>query len=563
MSATAITCPQCQVRLRVGSVAEGQSFSCPKCGHLVHAGGGGGAGSGHKGLLIGLIAAVLLTGGGIIAAIVMTRTPAEKVPDASQTSAKVDEGALAKEKERLAADEKAKKANDDKRRQDYGRWMSEGGAAAGAQKWAEAMIAYEEALKAMPGDEFATKKAAEAKAALDALAQSKVTDEKTQEDFKKLMEQANAARANKEYAAAAEIYKLALQKSPGDADAAKGLAAALEGIGSSQAEQKKQEDFQRNLAAAQAAFKAGRYGDALASAIAAQQILPKNAQAAAVQRDAQRKLDQEKDRKEQRADFDRFVDLGATALRNNDFKGAADAFNKALKILPDDAVAKKGLDDAAKGAKNGQFEFDLAMAKGNAAMRDARFKDAADAFRDALRAQPGNADAQRGLVAAEAAYANRAGYIRAMQRGNLALGNLLFADAIVAFNDALRLVPGDPLAAAGLLEAQTGLAEAQRLQVKFDEKVKAGISAKNMRKFDDAARAFKDALKIFPGSPQADNVRILFRYSEAMSEGTKALMARNKKEALRQFQRALDEIPNDPVARAAFIQAQNLPANKI
>src|SRR5262249_43824011 len=104
----------------------------------------------------------------------------------------------------------------DKRQQDYMRWMIDGGTAANAQQWAVAVTAYQEALKAAPGDAAAGRKLEEAKSALDNQVRAALGDKNLQNDLKKLLTQGEEALANNQFPAALEIYKLVLQQSPGD-----------------------------------------------------------------------------------------------------------------------------------------------------------------------------------------------------------------------------------------------------------------------------------------------------------------------------------------------------------
>src|SRR5262249_16466895 len=151
---------------------------------------------------------------------------------------------------------------------------------------------------------------------------------------------------------AVEFYKLVLQQSPGDAEASKGLGAAQTALTLDQDQRKKQDDFQKHLAAGQAALKAGRYADAVAELAAAQVVLPKNAVAAALQRDAERLLAADKNRKDQRTDYEQAVDRAATALRNQRFDDAIASYKKALQLQPNDATATKGLADATAALRN-------------------------------------------------------------------------------------------------------------------------------------------------------------------------------------------------------------------
>ena len=207
---------------------------------------------------------------------------------------------------------------------------------------------------------------------------------------------------------------------------------------------------------------------------------------------------------------------------------------------------------------NAAVQFNLLLARqAPSAMRDARFRDAIDAFQEAVKLAPANIDAAAALRAAELAYENRAAYIAAMNRGNLALNNLLYTNAVAAFTDALRvwspMISWPPSACKlprrALADYCARLADANLL-------IQAGSAAANQRKYADAAKAFKEALRILPTHPQADTVAALFRYNDNMADGNRAMDARRYPDAIRHFQAALLEAPNDANAMMALNQAR-------
>jgi tetratricopeptide (TPR) repeat protein len=505
MSSASIACPNCQVRLKLNLpylAEEDRTFSCPRCGQVIVVAGAAQPTAVRSSVLLWVLCAtILVTGGGIIAALLLTRTPAEKLENQYVVT----------QQENTPEQNTPKSREKEKNREEP---------------------------------------------------QTQRSQEQIQIDLKKLREQGDEALAAKQYAAAAEIYKLVLQKTPGDGGASKGLVAAQEGLAKDDVERKKQDDFQRHMAAGQAALQAGRFADAVGEFAAAQLILPRNLQAAGLQREAERRLAAERNRQDQKTDFERLMDMAATAFRGQRYDEAVQSYQKALEIVPGDPAALKGLDSARQALGNVTMQFELLMAQGGAAMREARFKDAVDAFAVAARLFPANDSAATALRVAVAAFENQASYVAAMRRANLALRNLLFDDAVLAFTEALRLVPNDVLAAAGLADAQRRIAELVRLRAESDALVKAGADAARQRKYAEAARAYKDALKVFPAHPQADRIRGLWRYNDSMADGTADLAARRYQEAVRHFQAALAEVPNDAAALAGLNRARALANTK-
>lgn len=569
---SSVICPQCQTRLRVKSAPQpGQGCRCPRCGRAftvpaedipsLDAVSLAPAFSVRTWLFLGggIVTLLLLVAGGWLllgggqakdeTGQVANKGPEQVAPQQKKDDApkKSDTPAPAK------VDEATKK--DEARDEEYLQHMVAGGTALNARKLDEALAAYQAALKARPKDAVATKKISEVQALLDAAAKS--SEDQNAALVKKLKEQGKDALDKQQFATALDLFKLVLEKAPADADARKLLALAQEGLDNDQVEKKKLADFKKHLDAGKAALAAGRYADAIGEFVAAQLILPKNQEALFLQQQAENRL-AALQKKEDRAEFDKLVEQGGAALRGAKFDEAAALFQKALTLFPKDKSALKGLDDAQKGLKNVQVEFDTYMARGAKALKDGRLRDAVDAYREARRLLPASEAAAKALRQAEAALESQSSYVSAMKRGAFAMQTEMYAEAVSAFTEALKIVPNDPVARAGLLDAQKGLEVEVRKKKEFDLKLQLATAASKKLNYAQAAKALNEALKLFPNHPQAAVIARQARYNDAMAEGTAAMNAKQFPDAIRAFQRALMEVPNDFAANAALTRARVL-----
>src|SRR5262245_44655442 len=86
MSSSVITCPNCQVRLSiVVPKGEDESFSCPACGQVVVVEATLSRASRSSAWLVAVIGAVFLTGAGVTAGFLLTRTaPPDAIAEAPQ-----------------------------------------------------------------------------------------------------------------------------------------------------------------------------------------------------------------------------------------------------------------------------------------------------------------------------------------------------------------------------------------------------------------------------------------------------------------------------------------------
>jgi hypothetical protein len=116
-----------------------------------------------------------------------------------------------------------------RRREDFARLTSQGGAAMAARRYADAVQAYSEALKIQPGDAATARALRDAQQALDAQrnppkpAANAPKPPSPQEEYAKAMQAAAAFDKQKKYADAVQAYRNALRWSANNAKAATGL----------------------------------------------------------------------------------------------------------------------------------------------------------------------------------------------------------------------------------------------------------------------------------------------------------------------------------------------------
>ena len=257
-------------------------------------------------------------------------------------------------------------ATENTQKEAYDKAMQAGRTAYAARKFDEAMAAFEDALKAKPGDPTATQSIAVVKRAMAAAAPPAepkkdappAVDPKRKELYDAWLARAEQLMAAKKYDDAVEAYGNALKALPGDATATKGLAAAKAAMAKSDPVPPKKDPVipkvdpippRKDLVppkkdppkvdqtAARVATlmkeaasdeTAGRYGEALSGYQDVLKLAPTNAEA------------------KKRASFCRYMDQGKTQLAAGKLADAAASFDQALKIDPTDANAKRLLQQA-------------------------------------------------------------------------------------------------------------------------------------------------------------------------------------------------------------------------
>ena len=249
-------------------------------------------------------------------------------------------------------------------------------------------------------------------------------------------------------------------------------------------------------------------GDRAAQDLAAQAQQARTA-AKTVQADEQKRL----------ADFNRLMKDGAAAAQSRRYADAQKAYADALKLFPNDALAQQGQRQAQAGLETARQEeqkrladFNRFIQQAQNALQARRYAEAQKAYGDALKLVPNDAAAQRGLQEATRALdASRPPpappkppqppkldpqilYQNAMQNAATLEKQQKFAEALQAYQDALKHRPNDAKATQGVRNAD------------FNNRLAEGQKHLQARRFAEAVREFEAALRIMPGNETATNL---------------------------------------------------------
>jgi tetratricopeptide (TPR) repeat protein len=329
--------------------------------------------------------------------------------------------------------------------------------------------------------------------------------------------------------------------------------------------------------------------------------------------------------------YQKWMSEGRRALVGKQYDAAVKAFGEARKIQPTDPEAlrllrnsEKARDEvnAALAAQARKREEDRqragAVQKLLAQGRSALSKRDLDGAARALDAAAGLAPTDPAVVkarqelqsartaaAADAEKARRmAGYQEVLRAGRAALAARRYDDAVKAFTEAGRLLPNDPTAAALLQEAikQRNAAQAaarsqqedQRRLADFNRFLGQGQAALAGKRYEEAVKAFSEAVKLQPQNapaaaalrqarqaldasraappprvvpppplqpkpnpvPRPQPVNVQGEYVKQMQLAAALEKQRKYAEAAQAYQKALQQLPHDPKATAALRLAE-------
>jgi tetratricopeptide (TPR) repeat protein len=327
-------------------------------------------------------------------------------------------------------------AGEKKKLADYQAHLDAGRAAMTTQRFDEAVREFQAALKVLPGDATA---ALNLKTAQNRLAAG-ADLAKRQDAFADLMQRAQAALNAKRPDQAVPLLQEALKLFPDDKNARKSLQAAKLDAATAEAE------YNRLLALGDAAMTRNRFEEANRLYTQAAQVLPGDPDATAK---AQAAANAVTDRQAALVAYQRFMTQAALDMENLRYAGAIRNYQEALRVVPGDANALQGLADARAAVAvqvRQRGQSDALMQRGTAALQKLQFAEAIQIYTDALRIVPNDPRALRGL--------SQAKYGQAMAQGRIALQANRQQDAIRHFEKALEIVPGDPTAMALLTQAR-------------------------------------------------------------------------------------------------------------
>jgi len=507
-------------------------------------------------LAVAVFATVFLLGSGVGALIYLTHSSSQAAArDAAAAAAEVER----LKSERKELEEKLEKLNAEKLENEFKEMMKQGEQALAKRNYVEAEKAYEKALKLIQTDPDALKGLIVARTSA---ALSTEDMEKRKAQYAKFMDQGKKAVADKSWSDAVTAFESAIQVLPGDADANKALSDARAALAVVQSDKAKLADYQTRIDAGKAAMTAQRYADAVREYLAALRLAPDDAAATKGLKNAEAKLDDNKDLEKRKSDYTLAMIRGKASYKARSFDDAIDSYQTALKLIPGDAEATACLTTARQGKKDARDECLRLIDKGTVALQAGRYEEAVRLFTDATKQCPDDNVAKNDLITAQKALDNansaQASYQRFMAQATAAYDALNYTESLRLYNEALLLQPNDVDALREIARLNKRLERDLVKKAEFDRHMQIGRFAYDKHQYADAVRALNKAILLFPDDLVAIKALHDANYAQAMVDGQAALNARLYKDAIRAYEAALLEVPGDPAASNSLDKARLL-----
>ncbi len=216
--------------------------------------------------------------------------------------------------------------------------------------------------------------------------------------YDQLMAEGMTAKDDKNYTIAAQRFQAALLVMPNDGPASKALIEIGQFLSDEEKAKQKGLAFQFYMDAGNAALAKQDYLAAKNNFVAALGVIPGSPDAIKGMKKAEDLLDAAQDKAKKQAEVQGLIAQGRDARKMQLFDQAIDAFQKALKIMPDDRDAQQGLDEATKALAKVKTDYRQLMVQGENAMQLQRFEEALKNYQAALLLIPNDPAALRGIA---------------------------------------------------------------------------------------------------------------------------------------------------------------------
>lgn len=390
------------------------------------------------------------------------------------------------------------------------------------EKYAEAVLQYESALKLYPNNNAVKEKYQEAK-------NKKETYDTKSSEYLRLKTQGQEFTLRKKYSEAINVYQQALELFPDDKEIP-GIIANL------QSQQDISERYNSKINEADALYEDRSYVEAKTAYEAALTVIPDDSYALGmidrideiVNSSEYRKIQSDKAKMDN--DFENYIAKGVNAEAAKNYELALTNYNKALEIKPNNADAlakKKNAEDmilyqeqqrkeqerlaAIEAEQQRKANIQNLINAGNQQLTDKRYAEAEQTFNQVLALDPTNATATEklGIIAGfyeEIQRQKQENYQNAMSDGDYAYASRNYAEAIRQYNIALTNKPGDEIASQRLTEAQQ--AENMRLaslEGEYNGFITKGDAQFQTKNYDKAIEFYTKAMNVGTGNPYPAN----------------------------------------------------------
>ena len=509
---------------------------------------------------------------------------------------------------KLKEAEEGKKLESDKNKiqELYSAAMKFGNESMTSLNFKDAISAYTSALNYKKDDNEAKKKLEEAKIAFKNQAENKEREMM----FLDAIIKGENAMTEKKWELAIVSFKDALSIRKNDETAIKKLKDAEAGFDQMKKDQEQQKKFDNAMRNGKDAMAVSKWEEAILAFNAALEIKKDDPEALRSLNDAEEKLKQERNSKQELKNYEHSLSEGDVAVKEKNYALAMDRFTQAQKIKPESKVpadrieALKKLIEEDKKIREIEEAYHKAMKEGEDAEAVSSWEKAISIYEGkALKIKPGDQEAIRRVAECQKALkdksfadsvANREKMILEKYKQVLNEAKILFTQkeykkSLEKYNEAnlLRKDETEPvvrIAEINLLlkkleEEEKQANELKKLEEDFNQTIQQAKNLVSEKKYEAAREKYRRAQLLKPSSSvppveikkldeliknqQANNnTANEIKYKTAMANGDNNFSLKNYQDALANYQEALKVKPDDALARKKIADTESMIKNQ-
>jgi hypothetical protein len=450
----------------------------------------------------------------------------------------------------------------------YAKAIAAGDKAFGSKDYTLALTSYKAALALKPAETYPQEKITETDGIL---AQQKTL----QENYDKAIASADKDFADKKYTGAIAGYTSALDLKPGE----KYPQGKINEINTILGQEKsKQENYDRNIAAADKAFGDKKYTDALAAYKSAKDLIPAQDYPQTRITEINSILAAEK------AMLDNYKNAIALAdkdLAAKKYPEAITGYQSALAIKADETYPQQKITEInaiLDQQRSVQENYDKAIAEADKALAEKNYSNALAGYQSASGLKPtetypkGKISEINTILGQQKAMQDS--YYKAIAGADANFAAKKYTEAVSAYQSALSIKPDEAYPQDKITEINGILAQQKALQENYDKAIAAADKAFGEKTYPEALTAYQSALSLKPAEkyPQQKITEInnllgqqkatRESYDKAIASADKALSDKKYSEALAGYQSALGIIPGESYPQGKITEVNEIIAGQ-
>jgi tetratricopeptide (TPR) repeat protein len=410
-------------------------------------------------------------------------------------------------------------------------------------------------------------------------------------DFKKYVSAGDAAKQKEDFQSAVSNYELALKVFPDNSEVKEKLSGSKDLLEKQKNAAKLEENYNRLISEADALFGKNNFTAAIGKYKDAQELKPNEAYPKSKITEAEQKIEAQK-QAEQLAEYEKLLDKAEKSLEKNNFDKAITEFEAAKETLPTDPRAPKRIEETKKlkadflAKQDAEQTYASLISDADKLFSKKEYDEAKLKYQDATGIKPNEAHPKNRITEIEQiAKDNEAKFTNLVAAGDNFINQQKYDEAIAEYQKALNLKNSSAVSDK-IKEAEAEKERAMAL-ANLDEAYKALISkadlAFNVASFETAKENYNKAIGLKPNEDYPKNKlkeidkklaeieeknrklatdAVDKEYSNFISKGDAFMSATKFESAIESYESALNIKPNDMVAIKKIKDAQAAIADK-